>query len=240
MWLAHTHNLATVMGLSGRLVEAEVLEKRSLKISRRAVRLTTGSVASASVAGADSVPTAGDRKGSGNVSKIAVDSYRAAGGSRRGSRSGGALLYTEGRYHEAEAEYLKALGAWEESGHGETTDVAALLDSLAVLYVADGDIAKPAGHWTVLSPSSPPPRVQLRRTGSNSSAHELSCMFGSMNGGRPKQTWVLRFRRLTVTRDWTRLYSNPCSAAMRMSSAKIIAGGRLAPSGARSRPQPVN
>src|SRR5262249_6951831 len=47
-------------------------------------------------------------------------------------------LYTDGRYHEAEAEYLKALDAWEESGRGETTDVAAVLGGLAALYIADG------------------------------------------------------------------------------------------------------
>jgi tetratricopeptide (TPR) repeat protein len=49
-----------------------------------------------------------------------------------------ALLYAEGRYNEAEAEYLKALGAWEESGLGETTDVAAVLDGLATLYISNG------------------------------------------------------------------------------------------------------
>jgi tetratricopeptide (TPR) repeat protein len=49
-----------------------------------------------------------------------------------------ALLYAEGRYNEAEAEYLKALGAWEESGLGETTDVAAVLDGLAALYISNG------------------------------------------------------------------------------------------------------
>jgi tetratricopeptide (TPR) repeat protein len=49
-----------------------------------------------------------------------------------------ALLYAEDRYNEAEAEYLKALGAWEESGRGETTDVAAVLDGLATLYISNG------------------------------------------------------------------------------------------------------
>ena len=48
------------------------------------------------------------------------------------------LLYAEGRYNEAEAEYLRALSAWEESGQGETMDVAAALDGLATLYIADG------------------------------------------------------------------------------------------------------
>ena len=50
----------------------------------------------------------------------------------------GALLYTEGRYHEGEAEYLKSLDAWEESGHGKTTDMTAVLASLAALHAADG------------------------------------------------------------------------------------------------------
>jgi len=47
------------------------------------------------------------------------------------------LLYTEGRYREVEAEYLKALGAWEEAGRGKTTDVAAVLDGLGLLYIAN-------------------------------------------------------------------------------------------------------
>ena len=49
----------------------------------------------------------------------------------------GSLLCAEGRYNEAEAEYLKAIGAWEEAGRGETTDVAAVLAGLATLYTAD-------------------------------------------------------------------------------------------------------
>lgn len=40
-------------------------------------------------------------------------------------------------------------------------------------------------------------------TGPNSSARELSCILGKVNSGRQKQTCVLRFRRLTVTRDST-------------------------------------
>jgi tetratricopeptide (TPR) repeat protein len=49
----------------------------------------------------------------------------------------GSLLCAEGRHNEAEAEYLKAIGAWEEAGRGETTDVAAVLAGLATLYTAD-------------------------------------------------------------------------------------------------------
>jgi tetratricopeptide (TPR) repeat protein len=49
-----------------------------------------------------------------------------------------ALFYADGRYHEAEADYLKALGAWEESGRGATPDMAAVLDGFAALYVEEG------------------------------------------------------------------------------------------------------
>jgi tetratricopeptide (TPR) repeat protein len=49
-----------------------------------------------------------------------------------------ALLYAEGRYHEAEPEYLRALGEWENSGRGETAEVAAVLGGLAALYVTGG------------------------------------------------------------------------------------------------------
>ena len=53
-----------------------------------------------------------------------------------------ALLHAEGRYKESEVEYPKALGAWEEAGLGETTDVAAVLGGLAVLYITDGRYRK--------------------------------------------------------------------------------------------------
>ena len=137
-WLT-LHNLAIVMALSGRLAEAEVLEKRSLKVLENGYPPHDPFLLRPLQSlDADSVRTAEDRKGPGNVSKIAVDSYRPAGRSRHDSRSGGSLLYAEDRYHESEAEYLKALGAWEEAGLGETTDVSAILGGLAILYVADG------------------------------------------------------------------------------------------------------
>ena len=137
-WLT-LHNLATVMGLSGRLVEAEVLEKRSLKVLEKGyppddpvllrpllslaqIQFEQRKIAKAreTFQRLQSIPTVR------SADRAVVHGLAAT------------LLYTEGRYHEAEAEYLKALGAWEESGRGETTDVAAVLGGLAVLYVADG------------------------------------------------------------------------------------------------------
>jgi tetratricopeptide (TPR) repeat protein len=137
-WLL-LHNLATVMGLSGQLVEAEVLEKRSLKLLEKGyppddpvllrpllslaqIQFEQREIAKAreTFRRLQAIPTAR------SVDRAVVHGLAAT------------LLYNEGRYHEAEAEYLKALGAWEESGRGETTDVAAVLGGLAAVYLADG------------------------------------------------------------------------------------------------------
>jgi tetratricopeptide (TPR) repeat protein len=137
-WLT-LHNLALVMALSGRLAEAEVLEKRSLKILEKGyppddpvllrplqsllqIQFEQRKIAKAreTFQRLQSIPT--ERP----ADRAMIHGLAAA------------LLYAEGRYHEAEAESLKALGAWEEAGRGETTDVAAILDGLATLYIANG------------------------------------------------------------------------------------------------------
>ena len=123
-WLT-LHNLAFVMALSGRLAEAEVLEKRSLRILEKGYPPDRPvSVASASVAVADSIRTAKDRKGPGNVSKIAVDSHRAAGGSRHGSWFGGGATVCRrpvqrirGRVSQS-AGRVGGIGTWRNYGRG--------------------------------------------------------------------------------------------------------------------------
>jgi tetratricopeptide (TPR) repeat protein len=133
------HNLAIVVALSGRLGEAEVLEARSIKILEKGyspdnpvllhplqslaqIQYEQREIAKAreTFRRLQSIPT--ERP----ADRAVVHGVAAA------------LLYVEGRYNEAEAEYLKALGAWEESGEGETTDVACVLDGLAVVYVVEG------------------------------------------------------------------------------------------------------
>jgi len=133
------HNLATVMALSGRLEEAEAFETRSLKSldkryppndpvlagpleSLAQIQLEQREIAKArkTFDRLQSIPTA-QPKDRATVHGLAA-----------------ALLYTEGRYREGEAEYLEALNAWEEAGRGKTTDVAAVLDGLAALYVIEG------------------------------------------------------------------------------------------------------
>jgi tetratricopeptide (TPR) repeat protein len=133
------HNLATVMALSGRLAEAEVLEKRSLTILEKSyppdhpfllrplqslaqIQFEEGEIGRARETRRRLQSIRTERPGEGAL----VHSTAAA------------LLYAEGRYKEAEAEYLKALDEWEQAGRGKTTDVAAVLSSLAALYLADG------------------------------------------------------------------------------------------------------
>jgi len=137
-WLT-LHNLATVMGLSGRLVEAEVLEKRSLKILEKGYPpddpVLLRPLESLVQIQFQQREIGKARETFRRLQSISIE--------RPADRAvvqgmGASLLYTEGRYHEAEAEYLKALDAWVESGRGETPDVAAVLGGLAALYVSDG------------------------------------------------------------------------------------------------------
>jgi tetratricopeptide (TPR) repeat protein len=137
-WLT-LHNLALVMALSARYGEAEVLEKRSLKIIEKDYPpddpVLLRPLQSLSMIQLEQRKFAKARETFQRLQSIPIE--------RPTDRAmvhglAAALLYSEGRYHEAEAEYLKALGAWQESGRGETTDVAAVLDGLATVCVADG------------------------------------------------------------------------------------------------------
>jgi len=133
------HNLATVMGLSGRLAEAEVLETRSLTILEK--RYPTGDPLLLRPLQSLAQIQFQERKiAKARETFRRLQSIPAERPKDRAIVHGLAamLLYTEGRYREGEAEYLKALGAWEESGRLETTDVAAVLGGLAALYIAAG------------------------------------------------------------------------------------------------------
>jgi tetratricopeptide (TPR) repeat protein len=136
-WLI-LHNLATVIGLSGRFVEAEAFETRSLEILENsyppgdpALLRPLQSLAQIQL----------ERRQIAKVRQTfqRLQSIRAQRPSDRAviQGLGAVLLYAEGRYHEAEAKYLKSLEAWEESGRGQTPDAAAVLDGLAAVYVAD-------------------------------------------------------------------------------------------------------
>ena len=127
------------MALSGRLAEAEVLEQRTLKILEKSyppddpvLLLPLQSLAQIQF---EQRKIARARETFQRLQSIPTE--------RPPDRAmvhglAASLLYAEGRYNEAEAEYLRALSAWEEAGQGQTMDVAAVLDGLATLYIADG------------------------------------------------------------------------------------------------------
>jgi tetratricopeptide (TPR) repeat protein len=137
-WLT-LHNLAFVMALSGRLEKAEVLTKRSLTILEKGhppddpVLLRPLQMLSQVQFEQRKIAKARETFRRLQLIPTEQPADRAIIGGLAA-----ALLYAEGRYHEAEAEYLKALGAWEEAGRGETMDAAAVLDGLATLYIANG------------------------------------------------------------------------------------------------------
>jgi tetratricopeptide (TPR) repeat protein len=131
-------NMAALMSISGRPAEAERLAEQSVKVLERfylptdpvllrplqilaAVRLETGRTARAreAVKRIQSIPINGP-KDSALVHGIA-----------------GTLLQIEDRKSEAEAEYLAAFRAWEEAGCRESADAAAILCSLATLYMEE-------------------------------------------------------------------------------------------------------
>jgi tetratricopeptide (TPR) repeat protein len=137
-WLT-PHNMAIVMALSGRLREAEVLEKRSLKILEKGYS-PDDPVLLRPLQSLAQIQYEQREIAKARETFQRLQSIRTERPADRAVFHGlaAALLYIEGRYHEAEAEYLKALGAWEEAGRGETTDVAAVLDGLANLYISSG------------------------------------------------------------------------------------------------------
>ena len=137
-WLT-LHNTATVMALSGRLSEAEALEERSLKILEK-LYPQNDPVLLRPLELLAQIQLQQREIAKTRETFERLKSIPAEQAADRATVLGleGALLYTEGRYHEGEAEYLKSLDAWEESGRGKTTDMTAVLASLAALHVADG------------------------------------------------------------------------------------------------------
>ena len=134
-WLT-LHNMAIVMALSGRLAEAEVFEKRSINILEKAY-LPDDPILFRPLQSLAQIQYEQQEIAKARETFQRLQSIPTERPSDRAVVHGlaAALLYNEGRYHEAEAEYRRALGAWEESG--ATTDVAPVLDGLAAVYVAD-------------------------------------------------------------------------------------------------------
>ena len=150
LWMT-LHNMAHVIGLSGRLAEAEVLEQRSLRIMDRLfspddpLRLRPLHLLW-------SVQVQQEERGKARQTFRAMRSLRLDKPEHQAVFHGAAAaqLQVEGHRKEAEAEYSRALAAWRDLGRGESTDVAALLVELVYCNGAKAGTWRPAGRWSRL------------------------------------------------------------------------------------------
>jgi tetratricopeptide (TPR) repeat protein len=136
-WLI-LHNLAVVLGRSGRLAEAETLAERSIGILEKS-HPPDDPVFLRPLQVLVSARFELRKMSKAREAFQRMQSIRAEGPEDRALVHGlaAALLKAEGRNREAELEYLKTLAAWEESGRGETADSASVLSGLGELYIAD-------------------------------------------------------------------------------------------------------
>ena len=138
VWLM-LHTQANILALTGRLAEAEVLAENALRILDRLyptddpIRFRTLQVLWA-------LKLQRGKRGEARRTFQMMQSLRRVTPMDHAMfhSATATQLQTEGRHGEAEQEYLRAIGAWEESGHRETAEVAALLASLAELQTAQG------------------------------------------------------------------------------------------------------
>ena len=138
IWLT-LHNRAYILALSGRREEAEVLSQQALRILDKLYSpddpIRFGSL--------HLLWSLQYQQGKLGQARQAFQSMRALRLDKPRNR---AMLYgaaadqlqAEGRYKEAEQEFLRALAAWKEEGRGESAEAAALLTSLGTLQVAQG------------------------------------------------------------------------------------------------------
>ena len=113
-------------------------------------------------------------------------------------------MQADGRYEEAEREYLKALAAAEEAGRGQTGDFAILLSGLRALQLFKGQYTK-AG-------------MTLDQA--------LSVANSSKDAVATDRMLVARFPSRIAKHELTRLNSSYCSAISDLSLAKRIEARR--------------
>ena len=135
------HNMANVLALTGRLAEAELLAERSLRLDSlensmrfRPLHLLW------------SVQFQRGERGKARLTFQKMQALRLHNPQDRSMFHGAAAtqMQADGRYEEAEREYLKALAAAEEAGRLQTGDFAILLSGLGTLQLFQGQYSKAA------------------------------------------------------------------------------------------------
>ena len=130
------HNMANVIALSGRLAEAEALAEQSLRIldnlypSDSPFRFRPLQL----------LWSVQSQQGKRSKARQTFQNMRSL---RLDQPRDRAMLYSavaaqfqvDGQYKEAETEYFKAIAAWEESGRGESAEMAATITGLGTLQL---------------------------------------------------------------------------------------------------------
>ncbi|MFL6352680.1 MAG: tetratricopeptide repeat protein [Bryobacteraceae bacterium] len=137
------NNVAAIMLFSGRLAEAEIFAERSVKILEKSyspqdsVLLRPLQILSA----------ARFEQGKTGKAREAFQKMQAVPTERPDYEAlvhglAAALLQAEGRYKEAESEYLLTMSAWQRAGRANTADCAAVLSQLGSLFVEEHRFAE--------------------------------------------------------------------------------------------------
>ena len=131
-------NMAALMSVSGRIIEAEQLAERSIRILSS--KYPPGDLALLRPLQI----LAGARLEQGKTGKAreALDKLRSIRAERPEDRElvhaiAAAQLHAEGKNMEAESEYLAAICASEEAGRGNDADAGAVLTGLGALYIQE-------------------------------------------------------------------------------------------------------
>lgn len=136
-------NMANIMFVSGRIVEAERLAERSVRILEDLYPPNdTALLRPLHILASVCLEFGHTAKAREAVKRLQSIRIRGPGDSALVHETVGALLQIEGRSSEAEAEYHDTFRALEQAGRSESADAAATLYSLGSLYVEEHRLDK--------------------------------------------------------------------------------------------------
>ena len=131
-------NMAAVMAVSGRLEEAVRFAEKAIGIMEKSFatddRLLLNPLQIISGARYEQGQIAKAREAFERMRRIPIDRPQDVA---MVHGMAGVFLQDEGRFQEAEAEYLAAVHAWERAGRAEMSDTGAVLASLASVYIRE-------------------------------------------------------------------------------------------------------
>jgi tetratricopeptide (TPR) repeat protein len=192
-------NMAVVMSRSGRLEESEEFADRSVRALEKTVPPGDPSLLrplhTLASARMQQGKIAGTREAFQRMRGIPLE-HPIDRAMFHGTAA--ALLQTEHRNAEAEAEYITTLAAWEESGRAETADMAAELNNLADLCTTMGRFDQASRMLDRAVAIFSAVVTPARRTESGFSIRERCSRQNKASGGRRKKTCVRRFRLLIL------------------------------------------